>query len=92
MLAIGNTTNHIHVLVSAHPDTCISTMLKEIKAASSYHINHKLGKSFYWQEGYGALSVGKQDLKRVREYVENQQSHHAQNIVEKMYEISEDTG
>lgn len=65
VIAFGNTIAHIHLLVSIHPDTEISTMLKEMKAASSYHVNHKLGKVFYWQEGYGALTVGKQGLEKV---------------------------
>lgn len=90
VIAFGNTTDHIHLLVSIHPDTAISTMLKEMKAASSYHLNHKLGKTFYWQEGYGALTVSKQGFEKVRAYVENQKAHHAQNSIEKIYEVSHD--
>lgn len=92
VIAFGNTIDHIHLLVSIHPDTAISTILKEMKAASSYHVNHTLGKAFYWQEGYGALTVGKQGLEKVREYVENQKTHHAQNTVMELYEISEGIG
>ena len=92
VIAIGNTTDHIHVVVSIHPDTVISTMLKEMKAASSYFVNHKLGKAFYWQEGYGALTVSKQGLEKVRKYVENQKTHHAQNSVMELFEIFEDNG
>lgn len=91
VIAIGNTIDHIHLLVSIHPDTVISTMLKEMKAASSYHVNHKLGKAFYWQEGYGALTIGKQGFEKVRAYVENQKARHSQNNIEELYEISDDT-
>ena len=92
VIAFGNTTDHIHLLVSIHPDTVISTMLKEMKAASSYYVNQKLGRAFYWQEGYGALTVSKRGFEKVRAYVQNQKAHHAQNNIEKLYEISEDTG
>jgi len=91
VIAIGNTIDHIHLLVSIHPDTIISKMLKEMKAASSYYVNHMLGKTLYWQEGYGALTVSKQGYEKVRAYVENQKAHHSQNNIEELYEISSDT-
>jgi REP element-mobilizing transposase RayT len=91
VIAIGNTIDYIHVLVSIHPDTIISTMLKEMKAASSYFVNHNLGRVLYWQEGYGALSASKKGLEKVRDYVENQKTHHAQKTVVELYETLKST-
>jgi putative transposase len=86
LLALGNTTDHIHVLVSIHPETVISALIQEMKGASSYFLNHNLGKNFYWQEGYGALSVSKSALEIVREYVQNQKIHHAQKTTIQLFE------
>jgi REP element-mobilizing transposase RayT len=86
VIAIGNTIDHIHVLVSIHPDTVISTMLKEMKTASSYFVNHNLEKVLYWQDGYGALSVSKKGLEKVHDYVENQKTHHARKTILELFE------
>lgn len=88
VIAIGNTIDHIHVLVSIHPDTVISTMIKEMKATSSYFVNHNLGKALYWQEGYGALSVSKKGVEKVRDYVMNQKKHHTQKTIVELFENS----
>jgi putative transposase len=45
----------------------------------------------YWQEGYGALSVSKKGLEKVRVYVENQKTHHTQKTIVKLFEIFDDT-
>ncbi len=90
VIAIGNTDDHIHLLVSTHPDTVISAMIKEMKAASSYYVNHDLGKLLYWQDTYGALSVSKIGLEKVREYVISQKKYHLQNNTFRSFEISND--
>jgi REP element-mobilizing transposase RayT len=92
VIAIGNITDHIHVLVSIHPDTVISALIKEMKAVSSYFVNHNMGKKLYWQEGYWVLSIGKNALTSVRDYVQNQKTHHARKNLVKVLEESGDTG
>ena len=67
-------------------------MMKEMKAAASYYVNHNLGKVLYWQDGYGALSIGKKSLGKVQDYVENQKTHHAQKTIVQLFEIFNDTG
>ena len=32
---------------------------------------------FYWQAGYGAFSVSQSAVETVKEYIANQESHHA---------------
>jgi putative transposase len=86
VIAIGNTNDHIHVLISIHPDTLISGVVKDMKASASYFVNNKLGKSLYWQDGYGALSVSKKGLEMVKEYIKNQKKHHIENKIVKLYE------
>ena len=31
---------------------------------------------FYWQEGYGAFSIGQSQMERVTKYIRNQKHHH----------------
>jgi hypothetical protein len=52
--------------------------MKIVKGESSEWINkNKLtNHSFRWQEGYGAFSYAKSQIKVVADYVENQQIHH----------------
>jgi putative transposase len=57
-----------------------------MKAASPYFINQNLGKVLYWQEGYGALSVSKNGLEKVRNYVMNQKNHHTQKTTMELFE------
>lgn len=75
-VAIGNTLDHIHLLLSISPETSIAMLIKEIKGSSSFFINHKTKQVLYWQDGYGALSVSKFGLEKVKMYVENQKTHH----------------
>ena len=53
-------------------------MLQDIKGSSSKWINQKgfVEGKFTWQEGYGAFSYSKSNLKTVINYIENQEQHH----------------
>lgn len=75
-LAIGNIADHIHLLVSINPNIKIKDFVAEVKGATAYYINHESGNSLYWQDGYGCFSIGRSELKQVREYVLNQPKHH----------------
>lgn len=79
MIAWGSTTDHIHILLSISPETCIAMLVKEIKGASSFFINHKTKGNLYWQDGYGVLSVSKSGIETVRQYVEKQKEHHQES-------------
>lgn len=34
-------------------------------------------ENFYWQEGFGAFSIGQSQVMAVSEYIANQKQHHA---------------
>ena len=50
-----------------------------IKGESSYWINKQniLKEKFEWQDEYFAVSVSESLVDRVRNYIKNQESHHA---------------
>ena len=77
LLAVGNTEDHIHMVVSINPKIIISELIAEIKGASSYYINKETSSTLYWQDGYGCLSIDKSSLSKVETYVLKQKEHHS---------------
>jgi putative transposase len=77
---INGVEDHLHIIMHLHPTIALSSLIKDIKVASSGHIKEKgLFPDFQgWQEGYGAFtySIGAKDA--LIEYVKNQEAHHAQ--------------
>ncbi len=79
--------DHVYVLVGLHPSQSISGLLQDIKGGSSKWINEKgfVKGKFEWQEGYGAFSYSKSDMKNVIRYIENQEEHHAKRSFREEY-------
>lgn len=75
---IGGIEDHIHMLFSLHQNISLADMVKQIKGASAYWINHNdlISEKFSWQTGYGAFSVSESQKARVQKYIENQKEHH----------------
>jgi putative transposase len=78
LLIINGMPDHIHILVGVRPNQSVSELLQDIKGSSSKWINEKgfVKGKFEWQEGYGAFSYGKSQIKEVIKYIENQEIHH----------------
>ena len=78
MISINGMPDHIHTLIGVRPNQSISDLMKEIKGHSSKWINENklINTKFEWQEGYGAFSYSKSQLKPIIEYIENQELHH----------------
>lgn len=79
IIAIGNTKDHLHLLVSINPNIRLAELIAEAKGSTSHFINQRTDNTLYWQDGYGALSVSKSGLKFVKRYVEKQKEHHRTN-------------
>ena len=78
LIAINGMPDHIHLLVGFRSTQSISDFMQDVKGSSSKWINEKkfLKGKFEWQEGYGAFSYSKSDLKNVIAYIMNQKEHH----------------
>ena len=75
-LLLGNgTTNHSHLLISLAKTVDVSNLIGHIKRDSSAWMK-KHERSFYWQEGYGAFSIGESQVPGVMAYIESQKEHH----------------
>jgi len=76
--SINGGIDHIHILLSLAADKSIAQIAQLLKGNCSKHINdEKLYPfRFEWQAGYGAFSVSQSNLDRVKQYIDNQETHH----------------
>jgi REP-associated tyrosine transposase len=75
LLAVGGTTNHLHVLISLPPKLALAEVVQKLKANSSRWLGEH-GIAFEWQRGYGAFSISPSSLSSVQAYIRNQEQHH----------------
>jgi REP element-mobilizing transposase RayT len=77
LLGINGTEDHVHLLATIPPAIAVAQFIMRIKGASSHFMNRSKGsKEFYWQEGYGVISLSRKAIPFVRDYVRNQKKHH----------------
>lgn len=75
---IGGTDDHVHIACTLSRTIAVSTLVQEIKQDSSKWIKTRgeRYRSFAWQNGYGAFSIGQGQLEHLRRYIANQREHH----------------
>jgi REP element-mobilizing transposase RayT len=77
IIAVGGMPDHVHVLARVPPKSCVSDVVRTIKANSSKKMNEKAtAMKFGWQRGYGAFSVSQSAVSSVAQYVRDQERHH----------------
>jgi len=76
-IIVGGVADHVHILCQLGKNS-VSTLLGGIKKTSSKWIKGKGGalSKFYWQNGYGAFSIGQSQLPAVKNYIQTQEIHH----------------
>ena len=77
-LAVGGTTNHVHVLAGLRASMALAEAAGKIKANSSRWARRTFGSTtgFHWQEGYGAFAVSRSQVSSVQAYIQGQAEHH----------------
>ena len=77
-LAVGGTSDHVHMLVSVPSTISIAKAVQLIKGGSSKWIHDTVPaeKAFAWQEGYGAFSIGMSGVDDTIAYINAQEEHH----------------
>jgi REP element-mobilizing transposase RayT len=80
VLAIGGYGDHVHLLVRFPTTVSVAELMKEVKGASSHLVTHQIdvGEFFKWQGAYGAFTVSKDLVSKVKIYIERQKEHHAE--------------
>ena len=95
LLDAGATADHIHLLVSQSKNVSLSSLMKDVKKDSSSWIKTKGNqfRNFHWQDGYGAFSIGKSDIRELKRYIAGQKEHHRKRTFqEELIELLEDYG
>jgi putative transposase len=84
LILANGTANHVHLLISLGKIISVSELVGDIKRSSSVWIKTQSSqfKSFQWQEGYGAFSVGQSQVGEVMKYIANQKEHHKKKSFE----------
>lgn len=79
LITANGTSNHVHLLISMGRTIDVSTLIGEIKRSTSIWIKRKGNEfeNFYWQEGFGAFSIGQSQAAVVSDYIARQKQHHA---------------
>lgn len=70
--------DHVHLLVRLRPTSAPSEFIGLLKGATAHRVNEEIRPKFKlrWQEGYGVLSLRKDELEAVSRYIDNQEHHH----------------
>lgn len=78
LIIVNGAANHVHMLVSLGKMIDISELIGDIKRSSSKWMKQHC-KDFYWQEGYGAFSIGQSQVEDVVGYIRRQKEHHVKS-------------
>jgi putative transposase len=75
---INGVEDHLHILTHVHPTVAPSSLIKDIKLASSDFIKSEriFPKFNGWQDGYGAFTETIKAKNRLIDYIKNQEEHH----------------
>ena len=77
-LSIGGVEDHVHLLLSIPSTLHIAKAVQLIKGGSSAWMHEEFPeyRHVYWQEGYGAFSIGVSQIGDTIRYTERQAEHH----------------
>jgi len=83
-LDAGGTSNHVHLLISPSKNIALSRLMEEIKKSSSKWIKTKGAalRSFGWQDGYGAFTIGQSQVEALKRYIAGQKERHKKQSFE----------
>jgi hypothetical protein len=83
--------DHVHLLVRLPPTVTVSEFIGQVKSAASHRVNEEIRPSFKlkWQEGYGVLTLRKDEVEKVSRYIDNQESHHRTGQLSDLLERTE---
>ena len=73
------------------PTVKVSDFIGQVKGATAHRINEEIkpNSKLQWQEGYGVLSMRKDELEKVSRYIDNQEIHHRTGKLSDLLERTE---
>lgn len=86
-IIVGGVKDHVHLLFNLSRKIALMTLVEKLKTHSSKWIKGKSTEfsNFYWQHGYGGFSVNPKQVEIVKEYIQNQESHHKTKTFQEEY-------
>ena len=80
-IKINGMPDHIHLLFVLSRMQSIANVVEQLKINSTRWLKEKDScyQKFAWQHGYGAFSVSASICENVKQYIEQQESHHAKH-------------
>jgi putative transposase len=89
LIAIGGIEDHVHVLVRMPRTVSVAYLVKQLKGSSSHLVTHRAAaaEALKWQGGYGAFTVSKKDVARVKHYIVRQKEHHRDRTLAPEHEL-----
>ena len=84
---VGGTGDHVHLALRLSRTTTIAGLVEELKTSSSKWLKMQRPelRRFSWQRGYGAFSVGQNDIETLADYIANQEEHHRVRTFQEEY-------
>jgi len=82
VLAVGNASDHVHVVTTLSQTVPLSTLMQQLKGGTSHAWNRLLSEPddprqrLVWQDGYWAESCDPRQIDALARYVEDQRSAH----------------
>jgi len=78
VISINGVEDHVHILTSLSRKIALSDLLEKVKKSSSKWIKTKglAYQNFYWQNGFGAFSIGESGVAALKKYIADQKAHH----------------
>ncbi len=85
---INGYTEHVHCLLALNADMTMAKVMQLIKGESAHwaNKNNLIRPKLEWAVEYYAFSVSESMVGKVREYIKNQEEHHAKVTFMKEYE------
>lgn len=84
VLRINGIENHIHILLRLSPTIALSSLMQELKRATSkwMHKNPQFLDFESWGKDYFAMSINPSIVDSVAKYIDGQESHHTRRNFE----------
>ena len=66
----------------------VTEFIGQVKGATSFRVNKEIHPKFklQWQEGYGVLTLRKDELVKVSRYIDRQEEHHRRGTLSDLLE------
>jgi len=83
--------DHAHLLCRLSPAIAIADFVGQVKGATSFRIKKEIQPKFklHWQEGYGVLTLRKDEISKVSRYIDRQEDHHQRGRLSALLETFE---